>query len=293
MTMLQNLLEYTYDLVSFGFVWFLLVSCCARRVVENALLRSGISGVWSATNRNAIELSETVVWDSIARTSGCCTGAVRYLSVRIPAIVRTMRGTLLAFAEGRVNGRSDAGKIHVLLKRSCDNGQTWSDEVVVWADGDNTCGNPALVVDESNGTICLAMTWNLGADTEANIMAGCSSDVRHCYMTKSTDDGETWATPWKISDTCRRPYWPWYATGPGNVIQLTHGPQKGRLVIPCNHSDHSDESRHPYRSHTIYSDDHGSCWTLLLDCQVLSLNLQLWRHEVRSGLLLYARERCC
>ena len=52
----------------------------------------------------------------------------------------------------------------------------------------------------------------------------------------------------------------WYATGPGNAIQLTRGPYKGRLLIPANHSDHSDPELHPYRAHVFWSDDHGATW---------------------------------
>ena len=42
-------------------------------------------------------VSEIVVWES---------PCADYESVRIPAIVKTTKGTLLAFAEGRVNGTS-------------------------------------------------------------------------------------------------------------------------------------------------------------------------------------------
>jgi sialidase-1 len=60
----------------------------------------------------------------------------------------------------------------------------------------------------------------------------------------------------------RKPHWRWYATGPDKGIQLTRGPHVGRLVIPCNHSDHSDPTKHPYRSHVVYSDDRGKTWEL-------------------------------
>jgi sialidase-1 len=55
--------------------------------------------------------------------------------------------------------------------------------------------------------------------------------------------------------------WNWYATGPGNAIQLTRGEHKGRLVIPCDHraTGASDWKVSGY-SHTIYSDDHGKTW---------------------------------
>lgn len=194
--------------------------------------------------------------DVFARNEGA------YHTYRIPAVVSTKKGTLLAFCEGRKDGRGDAGNIDMLVSRSTDHGKTWSDPIVIWDDAGNTCGNPAPVVDQSTGTVWLPMTWNLGSDHEKDILAGTSEDVRHVYVTRSDDDGVTWSEPTRISDSTRRPHWRWYATGPGNAIQLTRGKHAGRLLIPANHSDHSDEDRHPYRSHVIYSDDHGKSWQL-------------------------------
>ena len=190
------------------------------------------------------------------------SGEGGYHTYRIPAIVVTKKGTLLAFCEGRRSGRGDAGNIDMLVSRSVDGGRSWSGPRVIWDDADNTCGNPAPVVDQETGTIWLPMTWNLGSDHERDIMAGKSQQPRHVYITHSTDDGRTWATPKKISDSTRQDHWRWYATGPGNAIQLTRGAHKGRLLIPANHSDHSDDSKHPFRSHVFWSDDHGKTWQL-------------------------------
>ena len=71
-------------------------------------------------------------------------------------------------------------------------GKTWSKPLVIWDDGENTCGNPCPVVDQQTGVIWLLMTWNLGSDHEREIMAGTSADVRHVYVTHSEDDGLTW-----------------------------------------------------------------------------------------------------
>ena len=49
-----------------------------------------------------------------------------YHTYRIPAIVVTTNGTVLAFCEGRKNGRGDSGDIDTLLRRSTDGGKTWS-----------------------------------------------------------------------------------------------------------------------------------------------------------------------
>lgn len=189
-------------------------------------------------------------------------GVGDYHTYRIPAIVWTKQGTLLAFCEGRKSGGGDAGNIDMLVSRSSDGGKTWSDPLLIWDDGNNTCGNPAPVVDQSTGVIWLPLTWNLGSDHEKQIMAGTSQQPRHVYVCSSADDGRTWSQPAKISDSSRKDHWRWYATGPGNAIQLTRGAHKGRLLIPANHSDHSDPNSHPYRSHVFYSDDHGRSWQL-------------------------------
>jgi sialidase-1 len=185
-----------------------------------------------------------------------------YHAYRIPAIVATKQGTLLAFCEGRKGSLSDSGDIDLLVRRSSDQGKSWEPARVVWNDAENTCGNPCPVVDQATGTIWLLMTWNLGTDDERTIMDGTSQDVRHAYVTHSTDDGVRWSTPKKISQQVRQPHWRWYATGPGNAIQLTRGPHPGRLLIPANHSDHTDPGTHPLRSHVFWSDDHGASWQL-------------------------------
>lgn len=185
-----------------------------------------------------------------------------YHTYRIPAIVATTRGTLLAFFEGRRAGASDAGDIDLLVARSGDEGRSWSAPRVVWDDGAHTCGNPCPVVDAQSGRVWLAMTCNRGDDHERAIMSGESRDVRHVFVTASDDDGRTWRAPRKISSEVRQPHFRWYATGPGNGIQLERGPKRGRLIFPANHSDHRDPARHPYRSHVFWSDDGGESWEL-------------------------------
>ena len=85
-----------------------------------------------------------------------------YDTYRIPALLTTGKGTLLAFCEGRKDSRSDHGNIDLLIRRSTDGGETWSHQQVVWDDGGNTCGNPCPVVDQETGTIWLLLTHNPG-----------------------------------------------------------------------------------------------------------------------------------
>ncbi len=184
-----------------------------------------------------------------------------YHSFRIPALIASAEGTLLAFAEGRKNNLSDSGNIDLVLKRSTDNGKTWSKLSVLWNDGENTCGNPCPLVDQSTGRIWLPLTWNHGKDHEKQIKDKTSRDTRRVYMSYSDDDGVTWKAPYEITKSTKKPEWTWYATGPGNGIQLTRGAHKGRLVIPCDHNV-TLGGKVVRRSHAIYSDDHGKSWQL-------------------------------
>jgi len=203
-------------------------------------------------------------------------GTGGYHTYRIPSLIVTKKGTLLAFCEGRKGGRGDSGNIDMVLKRSEDGGDTWSDLQVVWDEGVNTCGNPCPVVDRTTGVVWLLMTWNRGDDREHQIIDLKSKDTRRVFVTRSDDDGRTWAGPREITADVKKPDWTWYATGPCTGIQLEKGPHKGRLVIPC---DHIEAGTKKYFSHVIYSDDHGRTWRLggstptdqVNECQVVEL----------------------
>lgn len=178
---------------------------------------------------------------------------------RIPSVVATRSGALLAFAEARHGSASDTGDIDLVLRRSEDGGATWSDLATVWDDGANTCGNPCPVVDPATGEVVLLATHNLGSDHEPRIIDGTSKGTRTVWVLRSADEGRTWSAPEEITATTKRPDWTWYATGPGAGIALERGARKGRLVVPC---DHIEAGTKRYLSHVIWSDDHGKTWTL-------------------------------
>lgn len=194
-------------------------------------------------------------------------GADGYHTYRIPAIVKSRDGTLLAFAEGRKTGRGDAGNIDLLVKRSKDGGKTWGKQILVWDEADNTAGNPCPVVDLKTGAILLLSTHNLGTDKETDIINKRSKSTRTVWVLRSEDDGLTWSKATEITATTKDPSWGWYATGPGNGIQLQKGPHAGRVVIPANHSFDDPNGtlrggKYSHRSHAIYSDDGGKTWKL-------------------------------
>ena len=187
------------------------------------------------------------------------SGTNGYNTFRIPSIIKTKSGALLAFAEGRKNNASDSGDIDLVLRRSENNGKTWGDLIVIRDDGDNVCGNPSPVLDNKTGNIFLLSTWNLGRDTERMIINETSEDTRRIYVMSSGDDGNSWSEPTEITKDVKKDYWTWYATGPVHGIQIQNGSHKGRMIIPC---DHIESKSKKYYSHIIFSDDGGNSWEI-------------------------------
>lgn len=183
------------------------------------------------------------------------SGEDGYHTYRIPALIVSRKGTLLAFCEGRRHGAGDSGDIDLLLKRSFDNGRTWGAAQVIADFSGDTIGNPAPVVERKTGAILLLLTRNPGSVTERQIVDGTAEGTRTVWVSRSNDDGATWSPPEDITAAVKPPDWTWYATGPGNGIQL----RDGRLVIPCDHIRAGSKAMH---SHVIFSDDRGRTWKL-------------------------------
>jgi len=176
------------------------------------------------------------------------SGEAGYHTYRIPAVICTAKGTVLFFCEARKNSASDFAQTHLLLLSSKDQGRTWSEPQIVWKDDTEpnvTIGNPCPVLDSQTGTVWIAFTRN----------------NQRAFVTKSTDDGRTWATPTEITDAVKPKNWKRYWTGPGHGLQLSRGATAGRLIFPSYHIvDEGD--RRVMRSHMIYSDDHGATWQI-------------------------------
>jgi sialidase-1 len=181
-----------------------------------------------------------------------------YACFRIPAVVETRDGTLLAFAEGRVLNCGDAADIDIVLKRSTDGGRTWGPLQVVNEGGGDTHGNPAPVVDRDTGRILLAETYNTGRKDSGSCSVPCD---RTPHLQYSDDDGLTWSTPRDLSGEILPANWnSWYATGPVHGIQLTRGKHAGRLVFGVNTETWDGSRVSANNAALIVSDDHGDHW---------------------------------
>jgi sialidase-1 len=183
-----------------------------------------------------------------------------YACFRIPAIVKTDDGTLLAFAEGRVLNCGDASDIDIVLKRSTDGGRSWGPLQVVSDGGGDTHGNPAPIVDRRTGRVLLAETYNTGRTDSASCSVPCD---RTPHMQYSDDDGVSWSRPRDLSSEILPADWnSWYATGPVHGIQLTRGKHAGRLVFGVNTETWNGSRVTANHAALIVSDDGGDHWKI-------------------------------
>ena len=233
-------------------------------------------------------------------------GSDGYACYRIPAIIRTPNGSLLAFAEGRTNGCSDFGNVDIVLRTSNNNGVSWSPLKIV-ADFDTLqAGNPSPVVDRLDanfpvGRIFLA--FNTGIASEQETRKG--NGLREVWYTTSNNNGLTWSDPTNITTSVHRPLrpdidpaynfaddWRSYAIAPGHAIQLTNDRYAGRLLFPANHSEGDPLDRFDeYRSHVFFSDDHGRTWQLGGSVDVPSANEAIAAELDDGRVMLNIREQ--
>ena len=170
-------------------------------------------------------------------------GRGAYHTYRIPAMVVTTKGTILAFCEGRRSSSHDWGAIDTLLRRSTDGGRTWGPILRVHGidEGRVTIGNPVPIVDRQTGDVHLLL---------------CEDGKKLFYM-KSSDDGLSFTPPREITgvveEQCKRIGFDWVhmLTGPGHGLQM----RSGRLVVPLKPAGPPQDGV-KRRTGVIYSDDH-------------------------------------
>lgn len=188
-------------------------------------------------------------------------GMAGYPVFRIPTLISLPGGRVIAFCEGRMDGLSDTGTIHIVARISQDDGHSFGPIVLVASRGEHTVGNPCPLYDAQTGRLHLLYNSNLKSGGEGLILKGQAP--RSVLVQHSDDLGHTWSSPRDITASVSRPGWTWYALGPCHGVQLAGG----RLLCPANHAVLKPEGggSGPYISHAVYSDDHGATWQMGCD----------------------------
>ncbi|NMC07171.1 MAG: exo-alpha-sialidase [Candidatus Lokiarchaeota archaeon] len=183
---------------------------------------------------------------------------------RIPALVVTRDGVILAFCEGR-KSISDMSENAIVLKRSVDGGKTWEPLRIIARMGKDSLNNPTAVVVRETGRIILFFQQYPWPSNEHRVVAGyVASPLKRwlgfraveSWCMHSDDEGRTWSAPRNITRQVKPPApVTTIASGPGIGIQLRRGRHPGRLLVPFNCGPYGH-----WRVYCAISDDGGETW---------------------------------
>ena len=182
-----------------------------------------------------------------------------YKSIRIPSVIVTRKGTVLAFAEGRA-ANADQAQNKIVLKRSVDGGKTWAAIRTIANDGANSLNNPCAVEEQKSGRVFLMyqrVPGHLKEHSKETATGYEGPNVYRNLLIWSDDDGVTWTEPLDVSRSTKRPTGATtVCSGPGIGIQLTRGAHAGRLIMPFNEGPYG-----AWNNYAVFSDDQGATWT--------------------------------
>jgi sialidase-1 len=194
---------------------------------------------------------------------------------RIPGLVATNRGTLIAVYDNRYSRSKDLQEdIDIGMSRSTNGGQTWEPMKVIMDMNEyggrpeqlNGTGDPCVLYDNCTNTLWVAALWMSGASADQMLWwaskPGMEPEVTGQFMlVKSTDDGVNWSQPVNITDQIKDPSWQLLLQGPGRGITM----KNGTLVFPAQFKASTGEKaidggEYTCHSTIVFSTDHGSTW---------------------------------
>ena len=250
----------------------------------------------SLTNRynvncKSLELNEQKIYPETFFRQGLRAGVALRIegdngihTSRIPGLIRTKDGTLIAVYDARYqNSRDLQGDIDICCQRSTDGGKSWGPVIKVLDMGCfgnlpqkyNGVSDASILCNKNTGQIIVAATWmhgviekqsgkwveNLNEDSTVwnhqwaknGTLPGF--DLKHSsqlILSKSLDDGITWSKPENITTQVKNPNWSLQTIAPGNGIIMSDG----TLVFPAQGRDETGRSY----SNIIFSKDNGITW---------------------------------
>jgi sialidase-1 len=153
------------------------------------------------------------------------------VSYRIPGLVRSNRGTLVAVYDIRYRHAGDLpADVDVGVSRSTDGGQSWGDMIVAMDMGNDPkhgydgIGDPAILVDPATGRLWISALWSHGNRAWNGSGPGLSpEETGQFILAHSDDDGITWSKPINVTPQMKDPAWRLFFNGPGAGIALADG----------------------------------------------------------------------
>ena len=199
---------------------------------------------------------------------------------RIPGIIRTEKGTLVACFDARYSHMGDlCADIDVAVVRSTDGGQTWTAPEVAMDAGPgsrNGCGDPCILQDKKTGRLWIqALVCHFGGGASLNVSKSgfAKEETGQWGMVYSDNDGKTWCKDYvNATGQVKKEEWTTILAGPGNGICT----RKGYIVFPAQIWQNGANPR--CRSTICYSKDNGKTWKMgtglpcpSSECQVVEL----------------------
>ena len=190
---------------------------------------------------------------------------------RIPSIISTKNGTVIAVCDERYYSNADnPNKINKVMRRSFDNGHSWENlRVIVEEKGDTQLSSsaaidPCLLYDDINNLIYLLYSHTppgIGLYNSERSVGGIEGNkeipTSYLMLCSSDDDGETWSEPICLNPMVKDPKWGFIGPGPGIGICLKNSRYRGRLVFPIYYG--ANKIQPSLMACIIYSDD-GKNW---------------------------------
>ena len=208
-------------------------------------------------------------YGNISRSVVFGGGTEGYHTFRIPSIITTLGGKVLAFCEGRA-GRHDHSENDIVLKVSSDSGRTWEGLQVVASHGRNCLNNPQPVILSKTGRVLLFYQqypygyherdiphWYKPEGLKSVLPGYAGDKICSSFLVRSDDEGATWSEPEDLTRQVKYEDAASLASGPGIGIEVQTGSFARRLIMPFNHRRAGQSGTEVYAA---YSDDGGVSW---------------------------------